>query len=265
MRPKMIRTQTLLLFSLCVVVIPHSLLSAQAEKVSKPNAAAPDLAAGKRMFERHCSLCHGIDGKGGRGPNLNRAQLFRAPDDTALMAIISDGIPPEMPEGWFFSEEEVANIAAYVLSFGKIPTEPLPGDPARGAVVFSKNACARCHLFAAAGFAYGPELTDVGVRRGPTYVRTAIVAPAERLPEGFLFVRATTSSGRKIEGIRMNEDTFTIQIKDSAGSFHSLRKQDLKDLQKLRGQTPMPSYKTILSAVELDDLIAYLFSARGAQ
>ena len=190
----MIRTQILLLFSLCVFVIPRSLLSAQTEKVSKPNVAVPDLAAGKRMFERHCSLCHGIDGKGGRGPNLNRAQLFRAPDDTALMAIISDGIPPEMPEGWFFSEEEVANIAAYVRSFGKIPTEPLPGDPARGAVVFSKNACARCHLFAAAGFAYGPELTDVGVRRSPTYVRTAIVAPAERLPEGFLFVRATTSS-----------------------------------------------------------------------
>ena len=113
---KMIRTQSLLLFSLCVFAIPHSLLSAQAEKFSKPNVAAPDLAAGKRMFERHCSLCHGVDGKGGRGPNLNRAQLFRAPDDTALMAIISDGIPPEMPEGWFFSEEEVANIAAYVRS-----------------------------------------------------------------------------------------------------------------------------------------------------
>jgi hypothetical protein len=81
-RAKIIRTQTLLLFSLCVFEIPHSLLSAQAEKVSKPNVAAPDLSAGKRMFERHCSLCHGIDGKGGRGPNLNRAQLFRAPDDT---------------------------------------------------------------------------------------------------------------------------------------------------------------------------------------
>ena len=116
MQPKMIRTQILLLFSLYVFVIPHSLLSAQTEKVSKPNVTVPDLAAGKRMFERHCSLCHGIDGKGGRGPNLNRAQLFRAPDDSALMAIISDGIPPEMPEGWFFSEEEVANIAAYVRS-----------------------------------------------------------------------------------------------------------------------------------------------------
>src|SRR5258708_34704597 len=105
MRPKMIRTRTLLLIFLCVFVIPHSLLSAQAEKVSKPNVAAPDLSAGKRMFERHCSLCHGIDGKGGRGPNLNRAQLFRAPGDIALMAIISHGIPPEMPECRFFSEE----------------------------------------------------------------------------------------------------------------------------------------------------------------
>src|SRR5258708_25696912 len=127
MRPKMIRTRTLLLIFLCVFVIPHSLLSAQAEKVSKPSVADPDLAAGKRMFERHCSLCHGIDGKGGRGPSLNRAQLFRAPDDAALMAVISDGIPPEMPEGWFFSEEEVANIAVYVRTFGKIPTPPLPG------------------------------------------------------------------------------------------------------------------------------------------
>jgi len=262
----MIRTQTLLLFSLCVFAIPYSLSSAQTEKSSsKPDAATPDVAAGKRMFERHCSLCHGLDGRGGRGPNLNRAQLFRAPDDTALMAIISDGIPPEMPEGWFFSEEEVADIAAYVRSFGKIPNEPLPGDPTRGAVVFSKNACARCHLFAAAGFAYGPELTDVGVRRSPTYVRNAILAPAEHLPEGFLFVRAITASGRTVEGIRANEDTFTIQIKDATGSFHSLRKKDLKDLQKLRGQTPMPSYKTILSAAELDDLIVYLFSARGSQ
>src|SRR5260370_28461863 len=104
MRPKMIRTQSLLLFSLCVFAIPHSLLSAQAEKFSKPNVAAPDLAAGKRMFERHCSLCHGIDGKGGRGPNLNPAQLFRAPDDTALMAIISTGISPENPYGRVFPE-----------------------------------------------------------------------------------------------------------------------------------------------------------------
>src|SRR5438874_461841 len=102
-------------------------------------------------------------------------------------------------------------------------------------------------------------------RRSTAYVRNAILAPAERLPEGFLFVRAITASGKSIEGIRLNEDTFSVQIKDATGNFHSFRKQDLKELQKLRGQTPMPSYKTILSPAELEDLIAYLFSTRAAQ
>jgi cytochrome c oxidase cbb3-type subunit III len=266
MRPKIFRLQILLSLLPCALLLPQSVPSYQADKPTpKSNAARPDLASGKRLFERHCALCHGMDGKGGRGPDLNRPQLFLAPDDNALKAVISDGIPPEMPDGWFFSEEEVADIAAYVRSLGKIPAEPLRGDPAHGAIAFSKNGCSRCHLFAASGFAYGPDLTNIAERRSSSYVRYAITAPAERLPDGFLFIRAITASGRTIEGIRMNEDTFSIQIKNATGNFYSFRKQDLKDLQKLRGQTPMPSYKTILSATELDDLIAYLFSPRGSQ
>src|SRR5205814_275246 len=266
MRPNNLRLQTFLFLSTCAFLLPQALSSIPPDRhSSKPNTAPPALPSGKRMFQRHCSLCHGIDGKGGRGPDLNRARLFHAPDDNALKSVISDGIPPEMPDGWFFSEEEVEDIAAYVRSLGRIPTEPLRGDPKRGAVAFSKNACGGCHLFAAAGFPYGPELTDIANRRSPAYVRNAILAPAERLPEGFLFVRAITASGKSIEGIRLNEDTFSVQIKDATGNFHSFRKQDLKELQKLRGQTPMPSYKTILSPAELEDLIAYLFSTRAAQ
>jgi cytochrome c oxidase cbb3-type subunit 3 len=261
----MIRTQTLILLFSCALLFPHSISSAQAEKTEAKSASPPDASAGKRMFERHCALCHGIDGKGGRGPSLNHTKLFHAPDDAALKSLIFEGIFPEMPEGWFFSEEEISNIAAYVRSLGKIPAEPLPGDAARGGAVFARNSCLRCHLFAGAGFAYGPDLTGLAERRSPAYVRNAIATPAEHLPEGFLLVRVITASGRTIEGVRMNEDTFTIQIKDASGTVHSLRKQDLKDLQKLRGQSPMPPYKTILSAAELDDLIAYLFSARGPQ
>jgi putative heme-binding domain-containing protein len=266
MKSKTISHEALCFLLLCGFLLPRPLWSAQADKsTSKSATAAPDLPAGKRMFERHCALCHGIDGKGGRGPNLNRAKLFYAPDDTALKSVITEGISPGMPAGWFFSEDEVADIAAYVRSLGKIPSKPLPGDVTRGAAVFSKGACSRCHLFAGAGFAFGPDLTGVAERRSPGYVRNAIVAPAEHLPEGFLLVRASTASGRTIEGIRMNEDTFSIQLKDATGTFHSLRKQDLKDLQKLRGQSPMPSYKTILTPAELDDLIAYLFSVRGSK
>src|SRR3984957_6936374 len=229
------------------------------------SAIGADAAAGKHLFERHCAVCHGIEGKGGRGPGLNRVQLAHAPDDTALKSVISDGISPDMPAGWFLTDEDVANLTAYVRSLSKVPSEPVPGDGVRGARVYAKGGCSNCHIIAGAGFGFGPELSNIGIRRSAPYIRNAIVKPGATMPEGFLLVEAITPAGDKIEGIRVNEDTFSIQIKDATGQFHSLRKQDLKDLQKLRGETPMPSYEGVLNTSELDDLVAYLASLRGKQ
>jgi hypothetical protein len=75
------------------------------------SATGADATAGKQLFERHCALCHGIEGKGGRGPGLNRAQLAHAPDDTALKSVISHGISPDMPAGWFLTDEDVAKTS----------------------------------------------------------------------------------------------------------------------------------------------------------
>jgi mono/diheme cytochrome c family protein len=75
-----------------------------------------DATAGKQLFERHCALCHGIEGKGGRGPGLNRVQLAHAPDDTALKSIISDGISPDMPAGWFLTDEDAKTSRTWQLT-----------------------------------------------------------------------------------------------------------------------------------------------------
>jgi cytochrome c oxidase cbb3-type subunit 3 len=218
----------------------------------------PVTDAGRHLFERHCVVCHGVNGKGGRGPSLNRALLEHAPDDAALKSVISDGIPPAMPPFWFLTEEDLAILTPYVRSLGKIPSEPLPGDPVRGARIFARGGCANCHSFAGTGSGFGPDLTKMTVQRSPSHIKKAIANPSENLPEDFLFIEATTAGGDKIEGIRANEDTFSIQIKDSAGQFHSFRKRDLKDLKKLRGQTPMPAFATAFTESELDDLVAYL-------
>jgi hypothetical protein len=88
-------------------------------------------------------------------------------------------------------------------------------------------------------------------------------APPTLLPEGFLYVSAVTESGAAIRGIRVNEDSFNIQIKDARGQFHSFAKSDLKELKPLPNETPMPSYEGSLSPAELDDLVAYLASLKG--
>jgi cytochrome c553 len=52
-------------------------------------------------------------------------------------------------------------------------------------------------------------------------------------------------------------------VKDLQGKFHSFRKSSLKELRRLKEESPMPSYERLLDAAELDDLVAYLASLRG--
>jgi cytochrome c oxidase cbb3-type subunit III len=255
---------SLLIFvSTLLLAAAYAAPSAQAPSAQDTPVEKPDLAAGKVIFEGHCALCHGIDGGGGRGPSLHRPHLSRAPDDKALKALIENGIPPGMPEGWYLSERDIANVAAFVRSLGNVPPEKLAGDPQRGEAIYARSGCGTCHILAGKGTGFGPELTEVGARRGAARLRETLQSPSKTIPEDFLLIEAITLSGQTIRGIRLNEDTFTIQLKDAQGRFYSLRKSDLRELEKLRNQTLMPSYDSLFSAAELEDLVAYLASQRG--
>ena len=62
--------------------------------------------------------------------------------------------------------------------------------------------------------------------------------------------------------MRLNEDTFSIQIRDDEGRLQSLLKRDLKDVELIR-RSPMPSFKGKLSDAQIDDVIAWLVSMGG--
>jgi cytochrome c oxidase cbb3-type subunit 3 len=224
-----------------------------------------DPERGRKLFQAHCALCHGQTGAGGRGPNLAQPSLAHAPDDDQLARVISNGIAgTEMPGAWQLTPREVGQVAAYVRSLGRIAAVSLPGDPARGKLLYeNKGGCAGCHIIRGAGASVGPELSDIGARRNAEYLREALVKPGAVVPPGFLMLTVTTRDGKSIRGIRLNEDTFTIQIRDTGGRLHSFRKSQLASLKKEPDVSLMPAYGSKLTAAELDDLIAYLASLRG--
>jgi cytochrome c oxidase cbb3-type subunit III len=226
---------------------------------------ANDLARGKKLFVAHCALCHGIGGTGGRGPSLNQPDLRRAADNKALFQIIQNGIQgTEMPEAWQLTDREIRQVAGYVRSLGRTAVVKLPGDPVKGKEYYeAKGGCAACHIVSGRGGTTGPGLTNIGAQRSAAYLREALIDPGAAVPEGFLIVSITTRDGRKVRGIRSNEDSFTIQLRDPNNVFHSFRKRDLTELKKEFGVSMMPAYRDSLTRSEIDDLVAYLAGLRG--
>ena len=177
--------------------------------------------------------------------------------------MIEEGPPARDARRLAAYDREAMQVALYVRSLGRTAVVKLPGDPARGRVLYQSKGCASCHIVQGEGTSLGPELTDVGARRSADYLKQAVIQPAATVPEAYLVVRVTTRNGKTIRGMRVNEDTFTIQVRDAANHIYSFRKSALLNLEKQFNQSLMPSFESAFTAAELDDLIAYLASLRG--
>jgi cytochrome c oxidase cbb3-type subunit 3 len=235
-----------------------------------PQGTALDLVAGKRAFDVNCARCHGIGGTGDTGPNLAQPVLQRARNDTLLRNVIANGIPgTEMPNSFWLSDADVRRIAAYVRSLGAAAPRTVAGSAANGKLLYDRLDCATCHIVNGVGGAAGPELSSIGARRSPAYLRRALTDPPADFPRDrnyqlFAMAYAVPRDGRPVLGVRVNEDTYTIQVRDADGRFYSFRKADLKSLERRSGTSPMPAFRDQVSDAELNDLVAYLTSLRVA-
>ena len=234
---------------------------------------AQNIENGEQMFMTLCARCHGILGEGGEGPSLKRAELVHAPDDETLVSVIVGGIPGTgMPGSRQLRGNDGADVAAYVRSLGRLPPEQMPGDPAAGELVYENiGNCASCHILHGVGNGIGPELTGVGLRRNAEYLRRSVTNPDADQPKlvdrfrgslnAFLTVRVVSELGA-YEGMRVNEDAFTVQMRDLSGQLYSFEKADLISYEKALGHSLMPGYEATLNERQVDDVVSYLMSLR---
>jgi len=229
-----------------------------------PHTSEADIAQGKKLYAGRCAGCHGPNGDGGKGANLAVSVLSRATTDLALYRVARYGLPETEMPATLMAPREVWQIAAFVRSLGAAAgKESGAGDPSRGRqVVSTKGGCLQCHAIGMEGGRLGPALTDIGTRRGPRHLRAKLLDSPANIPDDFRMARITLRDGRRVEGVRLNEDVHSIQLRDAAGKLYSEWKKDLTDY-KVERRTPMPSYGRQLSAQDIDDVIAYLSSLRG--
>jgi len=237
------------------------------------NLTPDDIAMGKLLFAANCASCHGVDATGQLGPNLHG--VVQRLGEQGVFAVVRNG-RGGMPPVSSINDARVWQVVGYVKTLGESGSmEKATGDPEKGKDVYDANGCATCHTIGTVGGAVGPQLTAIGRSRAPKYLHEFLLDPGKNpppdmsLPEragntGYLLVHLVTKDGHEMTGIRVNEDTFELTLRDVGGHFYTFDKTKLKTIEPEPGKSVMPSYSN-LSATDLDNLVAYLSSLKGAQ
>lgn len=223
-----------------------------------------DAAAGRPYFLGHCAACHGPEGEGGRGINLTTGRFRRGTSDRELFRTISKGVPGSEMPGVRLSQPEVWKVITFVRRLAaQGAEEKAPGDPAAGRAVYEgKGACTQCHWINGRGGVLGPDLSEIGLRRSLKFLRESVTDPDKTVAEDYRTYSVVNRSGERVRGVRLNEDDYSIQLRDSKENLRSFHKPGLKEVKREPGSM-MPPYGTALTATELDNLVAYLSSLRG--
>ena len=233
---------------------------------NNPFETQQDAEHGGRLFQTHCSYCHGARGEGGRGADLTAGDYRHGGTDKELFVSIRYGIEGSEMGPVRATDDDIWRLVSFVKRLGSAGArEKAPGDVLAGRAVYErKGGCRACHAVNNQGGSLGPDLTDIGRRRGLDMLRESLLEPAADLPVQYRGVRVVTNSGEDVTGIRLNEDDFSIQVRDTSDKLRSFLKDSLKEIRR---DTPslMPAYGSSLTSKELEDLIAYLSSLRGTR
>jgi putative heme-binding domain-containing protein len=270
------RIAQLLFLGILFSSLPASFLLAQDHN---PFANDPKAAkAGEYEFRINCAFCHGLGARGGgRGPDLSKATKHNGSTDADLFRTISNGVPgTAMPangtngQGVGMTDEEIWQIITYIRSIEVKAPSRSAGDSARGRQLFEGDAnCSSCHMVRGKGGRLGPDLSDVATTRTAAALIESVRIPNQRLAWGltestkefaqeYRTVTLVTSDGKKVRGVTLNEDQFSIQVMDFGQQVHSYDKSQLRSLSVTR-ESSMPSYdEKALSEGDLNDIVAYL-------
>ena len=235
-------------------------LGAQADHGAQYSQA--EIAAGYRVYSSQCVQCHGGNGDGISGVDLRRGVFRRATSDDDLGRVISNGVPGAGMPPFKLEPAELAGVIAFIRAGFDQTASVRVGDPARGRALYEgKGGCASCHRVGGRGALTAPDLSGIGLVRTVAALQRSLVEPATAMVPANRPLRIVTKSGETVDGRRLNEDTYSVQLLDARGRLRSLAKGDIRTLT-YASASPMPSYASRLTSDEIADLVGFLASLR---
>jgi putative heme-binding domain-containing protein len=202
--------------------------------------------------------------------NFSKNQFKNVRSDEDIVRVIQKGIPNAGMPGSSFSDVQANTVVAFLRSMPggtalrNAAPAPAVGNAASGkAIVEGKGGCLVCHRIGAAGGGSGPVLGAPAAGApalNPDQVTRSIVDPSVEMASQYRIYQVVTRSGETVRGVALNQDTFTVQLRDTNGNLRGFNKSDLREAGY--APSPMPSYKDKLTPQEIADVVGYLVSLR---
>ncbi len=273
-----------MLLLLVGISVTHPILAQDLPKpasVRKTTSSAGNrsvIQEGASLFRSNCSPCHGLNARGGgRGPDLTTGRWAHGGTDAEIFRTITQGVAgTEMPAN-AFEDSEIRTIIAYLRSLAPARSTKLTGNPTAGEKIFeTSGSCSRCHMVKGKGGVLGPDLSRVGASRSVSYLTDSIREPDKQLSDGLFdpnnhyglplvydSVTVLLNNGETYTGVAKNEDTFSIQLLDTDQHLRLILKDEVKEEHREHKSLMPPYTEQMISAGELQDLLAYLENLRG--
>ncbi|HVY34048.1 MAG TPA: c-type cytochrome [Caulobacteraceae bacterium] len=226
--------------------------------------APADIAYGAKLYGEQCVACHAATGDGVGGIDFKRGTFHSVVTDRDMSSVITGGVAGKGMPAFKLDPTEVTGLVAYIRNFNSVDRSTIKlGDAARGKAIFEgKGECGTCHRVNGVGPRSAPDLSDIGAVRSAASIQRTLTDPSSQMMPINRPVHIVTKDGKVINGRRLNEDTYSLQLMDDHENLVSLNKADLKEFV-ISTKSPMPAYKDRLSADELADLMSYLLALKG--
>ncbi len=183
-----------------------------------------------------------------------------APDTAASLAAWQDWYaqtypaapPAELPE------ETPESAWSYDELLGYLNSAAGEGDAARGALIYEKARCAKCHRFGHRGEPGGPELTTVAQRFHRKEILEALLFPSHVISDQYASQSVVTKDGKTFAGIVAPAGEGHISILLPTAEKVTLPRDQIESIEPHRTSAMPEGLLNNLTLQEIADLFAYL-------
>jgi putative heme-binding domain-containing protein len=231
---------------------------------------------GGDVYAKNCTGCHGPEGTAGEiGPAIVSGEQADRRNDSQILTTIRNGVTgTPMPSfAGKLADDDILRVGAYLHALrGTAIDNPSPGNAAAGEqVFFGKGQCSTCHMLRGKGGLTAPDLSNIGGLRKTVSIMDALTKAEHHiygdggshllsLPamDTWLPAHVTTKAGKTVNGVLLNQDSYSVQIMGDDQQLYSFDRGQLTRFD-VDAKSRMPTdYDKRLAPGEFRDLMAFL-------